>query len=382
LAAKLAGVGLLKAGQSSSEAMMAKLDGRLLHDYQTLLDGHCKYMPQLLASATDLGLCERLAVDLEHFSSSTQGGHGMVEWSRHLKHEDPSWSPAFNEVVERMAVFFDVEVFASRLNFYRDGSDWKPFHHDSHAFSHGVKEDFTMGASFGSSRALAFLHEPSGSQFALPQHNGDVFAFTSEANKRFKHGVPRVKRAVEANKVGCRFSIIAWGRRRRLCKANSATLELSGGRSGGCKGGSENEEYDYSQHCFVRPIDQALGGRAPNRVHQTPPERRRQGPRSSEHTATTTTLQSTLPGSGGGGRAINAAVDVRPLELVQALKSQRQRTKQNGSSVSSANINDDHSSSEPEFELDRERNEQRRQSRRKQQEINRKQPLVALVGVK
>ena len=47
----------------------------------------------------------------------------------------------------------DVDVFASRLNFYRDGTDWKPFHHDSHAYDHrtGIKEDFTMGASFGAS---------------------------------------------------------------------------------------------------------------------------------------------------------------------------------------------------------------------------------------
>ena len=54
----------------------------------------------------------------------------MIEWSRHLRHEDPSWSVTFNEIVNRMAAFFDVEVFATRLNFYRDGSDWKPFHHD------------------------------------------------------------------------------------------------------------------------------------------------------------------------------------------------------------------------------------------------------------
>jgi hypothetical protein len=86
--------------------------------------------------------------------------------------------------VDRLAAFFDVEVFASRLNFYRDGTDWKPFHHDSHAFgSSGLREDFTMGASFGDSRSLAFLHQPSGSVFALPQENGDVFAFTSTANR-------------------------------------------------------------------------------------------------------------------------------------------------------------------------------------------------------
>lgn len=38
-----------------------------------------------------------------------------------------------------------------------------------------------MGASFGSSRALGFLHEPSGIEFTFPQKNGDIFAFDTEA---------------------------------------------------------------------------------------------------------------------------------------------------------------------------------------------------------
>jgi len=194
----------------------ALVDSRLLVDYQAVLDGHCKYLPNLLSASNDYQLSLRLAHDLYH--ETQVSGKGMVEWSRHLKHENPSWSSAFNEVcarylllavvylftyfllsffslfnfinfktskiVDRLAAFFDVEVFASRLNFYRDGTDWKPFHHDSHAFgSSGLREDFTMGASFGDSRSLAFLHQPSGSVFALPQENGDVFAFTSTANR-------------------------------------------------------------------------------------------------------------------------------------------------------------------------------------------------------
>ena len=46
----------------------------------------------------------------------------------------------------------------------------------------------------------------SGQQFSFPQNNGDVFAFTTEVNKRFKHGVPKLVRGVG----GPRFSIIAW----------------------------------------------------------------------------------------------------------------------------------------------------------------------------
>jgi len=73
-----------------------------------------------------------------------------------------------------------------------DGTDWKPFHHDSHAYgAGGKKEDFTVGASFGGERSLAFQH-PSGHEFTIPQRNGDIFAFTSKVNKCFKHGVPKV----------------------------------------------------------------------------------------------------------------------------------------------------------------------------------------------
>ena len=75
---------------------------------QSVLDGHCKYLPNLLAPGLDFSLCQRLARDLEALGSGSSvlggcgeegpEGGGMVEWSRHLKHENPSWSPAFNEV--------------------------------------------------------------------------------------------------------------------------------------------------------------------------------------------------------------------------------------------------------------------------------------------
>jgi hypothetical protein len=48
---------------------------------------------------------------------------------------------------------------------------------------------------------------------AFPQSNGDVFAFDSEINNRFEHGVPK---ASSKTASGPRFSIIAWGRRRSM----------------------------------------------------------------------------------------------------------------------------------------------------------------------
>lgn len=98
----------------------------------------------------------------------------------------------------------------------------------THPFVHAdggreKREDFTMGASFGDSRKLTFLHPSSGATFDFPQNNGDIFAFTTEANKRFQHGVPRAKR----NACGPRFSIIAWGRRREINRRNGALSEIA-----------------------------------------------------------------------------------------------------------------------------------------------------------
>ena len=43
----------------------------------------------------------------------------FVDWSRHLKFDNPDFSPTFQRIIKRMDEHFDVEIFASRLNFYR-----------------------------------------------------------------------------------------------------------------------------------------------------------------------------------------------------------------------------------------------------------------------
>ncbi|KAF8821798.1 hypothetical protein IE077_001536 [Cardiosporidium cionae] len=151
--------------------------------------------------------------------------HKLTAWSRHCIHENPQFSPTFRFILDQLEKYFDVEIFASRLNLYRNGSDWKPFHHDSHAYSkdHKQAEDFTMGASFGASRELVFLHEPSSHHLSIPQNNGDVFAFASDVNRKLKHGVPQLPKG----KVGPRFSVIAWGKRRSLNPRNAGTSEIN-----------------------------------------------------------------------------------------------------------------------------------------------------------
>ena len=289
----------------------ARVDARLLVDYQAILDGHCKYLPHLLAGGSDWTICERLANDLEERARAGKTGSSMVEWSKHLKYEDPSFSRTFNEIVGRMAAFFDVEVHATRLNFYRDGSDWNPFHHDSHAFgANGVKEDFTMGVSFGESRSLAFLHEPSASQFALPQHNGDVFAFTSVANKRFKHGVPRGRASIGGSGGGCRFSIIAWGRRNAITRDNAGADEPLGPNARSGIPPYPGSRPPFPLHAAGRRRE-ASGhtATAPPELLQAPPE---------------TSCPLVLKHAGAPARS-NVRVDVSPVQLVAALVKKKRR---------------------------------------------------------
>ena len=226
---------ILRGGSESK-----RVDAGLSETVSKIVSGNAVYIEGFHCEEDDFRYLEQLAEDLEEsrYSTTTSKrkgeedfGGGVMNWSKHLKQENPEFSETFRTVVERMASYFDVDVYATRLNFYRDGSDWKPYHHDSHAFgANGRKEDFTMGASFGAQRALSFLHEPSASSFEFPQKNGDVFAFSSEVNAAMQHGVPRLS-GHEQFVANPRFSVIAWGRRRSLNPRNSAASEE--GDSGG-----------------------------------------------------------------------------------------------------------------------------------------------------
>lgn len=75
--------------------------------------------------------------------------------------KDPSASATFQMIQTKIAAYFDIEMksVGTRFNWYKDSSDWKPFHHDSAAFNaeRAKNQNITIGVSFGSTRELAFL---------------------------------------------------------------------------------------------------------------------------------------------------------------------------------------------------------------------------------
>ena len=66
-----------------------------------------------------------------------QGTHGSewIAWHEgcHLVTKKPEGCKTFKDIIARVAKYFDIELksVGTRFNWYRDSSDWKPFHHDS-----------------------------------------------------------------------------------------------------------------------------------------------------------------------------------------------------------------------------------------------------------
>ncbi|AAZ12631.1 uncharacterized protein TEOVI_000759200 [Trypanosoma equiperdum] len=220
----------LQCAASVMRSEAARADGRLCDDFEAVLRGNALYIRRFACDEDDMALYNRLKGELIAATGAEMSKDGgLIEWSRHQIFENPTdISETFNAVVEMLAEYFDVDVYATRLNYYRDGQQWKPQHHDSHAYGtvktsnngeEPQREDFTVGITLGATRSLLFVHEASGYQFEFPQRNGDCFAFTSEVNNTFTHGVPRVN-----TPIGDRFSIIAWGRRRSLNERNGGSV--------------------------------------------------------------------------------------------------------------------------------------------------------------
>ena len=230
----------------------ARVDAQFVDDFVPVLAGNCIYLKQFMTNESDLVVLRGLEDDLARSSRSSATIDARTEaqplpksavravgtaerdaeaiatslrdWSKHQMFENPQGiSPTFNAVVDYIERYFDLDVYATRLNYYRDGQAWKPFHHDSHAYGgRAQREDFTVGLSLGAKRELAFLHEPTKRQFVFPQRNGECFAFSNLVNERFMHGVPK---STNRN-CGARISIIVWGKRRTLNERNGGPTTL------------------------------------------------------------------------------------------------------------------------------------------------------------
>ena len=164
-------------------------------------------------------------------------GAEWISWAEgaHLISKNPNESKTYAEIQEKIAAYFEIErkSVGTRFNWYRDSSDWKPFHHDSAAFNpqRARNQNITVGISLGSSRELAFLHATSGDKIYFPQTNGMLFAFGRDVNIHYKHAINALP-TEEYDGKG-RISIILWGLVKNVVEEDNSPRMLDDNTRGG-----------------------------------------------------------------------------------------------------------------------------------------------------
>jgi hypothetical protein len=140
-----------------------------------------------------------------------------VEWhgGTHLIANDhEKWkdhSITFTKIIDRISKYFNMDVKATRLNWY-SSSDYKSFHHDAAAIdaNKAKTQNFTVGVSFGETRSVEFQHAKTRTTVNITLENGSTYAFSKDVNIQWRHGIPPLPKDAQSNNEG-RISIIAWG---------------------------------------------------------------------------------------------------------------------------------------------------------------------------
>lgn len=139
--------------------------------------------------------------------------HGDTHMIANDKQPWKRYSPYFQKVVERMKHYFNIDVKSTRFNLYRDGSDWKPFHHDAAAIDaeKAMTQNVTIGVSFGRTRSACFEHATTRSKVEFSLGDGTVYGFGSQLNKDWRHGITQLTPEEREMDDRGRISIILWG---------------------------------------------------------------------------------------------------------------------------------------------------------------------------
>lgn len=173
-------------------------------------------VPDFACDKNDNSIYSQLVDEIRAAQEPGQNDTSWLSWKdgNNLIAKMPKNSDTFCGIVKKIKKYFGIvdgsEVV--RFNWYVDGVDWKPFHHDTAAFSkrRTGKQNITVGVSIGAQRELAFRHEPHGTLVYFPQANGTAFAFGQNVNVNWKHAVNALP-PDQRHQCGGRISIILWG---------------------------------------------------------------------------------------------------------------------------------------------------------------------------
>lgn len=178
-------------------------------------------VPNLFADAT---IINKLRKEVKDNNVDFKSWHGNSHWIADDKSgnwKDANVSPIFNNIVNVIKNFFKMDVQATRLNWYNNNSEWKPYHHDAAAIKEDKAEtqNFTVGVSFGVTRDVAFEHAKTFTKISIELPDCCIYAFGKDVNIEWKHGIPpKEDRTDKTEDWGDdppkqeRVSIIMWGK--------------------------------------------------------------------------------------------------------------------------------------------------------------------------
>jgi len=172
-------------------------------------------VPNFACETDDWSIYYKLVEEMRSLQEEGQKRSEWIAWHEgcHLISQNPKNCPTYEAILQKMCDYFKIDPknAGTRFNWYRDSSDWKPFHNDSAAYNPGraKNQNVTVGISFGAERELAFMHGKNGTRLYFPQTNGMLFHFGRDVNISWKHGVNALPKEEHSGKG--RISIILWG---------------------------------------------------------------------------------------------------------------------------------------------------------------------------
>ncbi|KAG7393033.1 hypothetical protein PHYPSEUDO_013521 [Phytophthora pseudosyringae] len=165
----------------------------------------CELYAKLMHELDNCGIPREQLLKMWHGNDKIDGTHLIVD-------DRSSWKaqcPTFDLVTDRLKEFFSLDIKATRFNWYKDTSQWKPFHFDAAAVKPHIAaiQNFTVGISFGATRDAAFEHADTKTVVSMPQPDGCVYAFSKDTNVIWRHGILQDAPVREEGRI----SVIAWG---------------------------------------------------------------------------------------------------------------------------------------------------------------------------
>jgi len=236
---------------------------------KTLKHDDVVIVPELFGPEDNWDLYYQLVSEITELQNSQVKNSDFIPWHEgaHLICKNPEKSTTFQRIISKLCDYFNIDASSAgtRFNWYKDSSDWKPFHHDSAAFNpkRAKSQNITVGVSFGATRELAFIrasdnnnsnnkYQGQGQQgqqdpvrLYFPQTNNGVFTFGRDVNILWKHGVNALVPEEQDGKG--RISIILWGLARDVVEEEGSP-PLLGSDGQGPHASSSNNNHHRNNH--------------------------------------------------------------------------------------------------------------------------------------